>query len=72
MLPSPRLIGPRTCGVTPHAQKRGTSAVKSTVGGSPKSEACRFGSRPKSSGRPTWTGAPCTVGNCDVTCGGRR
>eukprot|EP00958_Prasinococcus_capsulatus_P015533 scaffold1654_cov340-Prasinococcus_capsulatus_cf.AAC.13 len=50
-----------TCGVTPHAQKSGTSRAASRRGASPKSGRSTS-STPSSAGSPTCTGAPCTPG----------
>ena len=49
-----------TCGVTPQAQKRGTSSARS-VTGSPKS-GCARSAMPMARGSPRWIGAPWTEG----------
>ena len=54
-----------TCGVTPQAQKTGTSPSPTSTG-SPRSGFV-MSEMPMASGSPTWMGAPWTEGNLEVT-----
>ena len=60
-----RLASATACGVTPQAQKTGSSPGRSSTG-SPKSGRARS-AMPSASGAPTWTGAPWTRSNRPVT-----
>ena len=57
------------CGVTPQAQKTGSSSGLTSIA-SPQS-GCARSRIPIASGTPMWTGAPCTFGKREVICTAR-